>query len=157
MTVACSQTDDAVAQAFSRRQDPVNALAEQAAPLALACRDMAAGSCATTATPWPCGCWRRASRAPVLRGARARVHRALHAAARAKYARFDAERRYALPGVRVAAPRRASAARCALVHPGDEVLLFGTVGDHGIAILLARGDLDIEADVRSDTPLPHIC
>jgi hypothetical protein len=37
------------------------------------------------------------------------------------------------------------------VRPGDKVLLSGTVGDHGIAILLARGDLDIEADVRSDT------
>ena len=38
-----------------------------------------------------------------------------------------------------------------LVQPGDKVLVSGTVGDHGIAILLARGDLDIEADVRSDT------
>jgi hydrogenase expression/formation protein HypE len=37
------------------------------------------------------------------------------------------------------------------VRPGDKVLLSGTVGDHGVAILLARGDLDIEADVRSDT------
>jgi hydrogenase expression/formation protein HypE len=38
-----------------------------------------------------------------------------------------------------------------LVRTGDKVLLSGTVGDHGVAILLARGDLDIEADVRSDT------
>jgi hydrogenase expression/formation protein HypE len=38
-----------------------------------------------------------------------------------------------------------------LVRPGDKVLLSGTVGDHGVAIMLARGDLDIEADVRSDT------
>jgi hydrogenase expression/formation protein HypE len=38
-----------------------------------------------------------------------------------------------------------------LVRPGDKVLISGTVGDHGVAILLARGDLDIEADVRSDT------
>jgi hydrogenase expression/formation protein HypE len=38
-----------------------------------------------------------------------------------------------------------------LVRPGDKVLLSGTVGDHGVAILLARGDLDIEADVESDT------
>jgi hydrogenase expression/formation protein HypE len=37
------------------------------------------------------------------------------------------------------------------VRPGDKVLLSGTIGDHGIAILLARGELDIEADVRSDT------
>lgn len=39
----------------------------------------------------------------------------------------------------------------ARVRPGDRVLLSGTVGDHGVAILLARGDLDIQADVRSDT------
>ena len=38
-----------------------------------------------------------------------------------------------------------------LVQPGDKVLVSGTVGDHGVAILLARGDLDIEADVSSDT------
>jgi hydrogenase expression/formation protein HypE len=38
-----------------------------------------------------------------------------------------------------------------LVRPGDKVLVSGTVGDHGVAILLARGDLDLEADVRSDT------
>ena len=37
------------------------------------------------------------------------------------------------------------------VTPGDKVLVSGTIGDHGVAILLARGDLDIEADVRSDT------
>ncbi len=37
------------------------------------------------------------------------------------------------------------------VRPGDKILVSGTVGDHGIAILLARGDLDLEADVRSDT------
>ncbi len=37
------------------------------------------------------------------------------------------------------------------VQPGDKVLVSGTVGDHGVAIMLARGDLDIEADVRSDT------
>jgi hydrogenase expression/formation protein HypE len=37
------------------------------------------------------------------------------------------------------------------VRAGDKVLISGTVGDHGIAIMLARGDLDIEADVRSDT------
>jgi len=39
----------------------------------------------------------------------------------------------------------------ARVRPGDKVLVSGTIGDHGVAILLARGDLEIEADVRSDT------
>jgi hydrogenase expression/formation protein HypE len=38
-----------------------------------------------------------------------------------------------------------------LVQPGDAVLVSGTIGDHGVAVLLARGDLDLEADVRSDT------
>src|SRR5271155_145705 len=37
------------------------------------------------------------------------------------------------------------------VRPGDKVLLSGPIGDHGITILLARGDLDLEAELRSDT------
>jgi hydrogenase expression/formation protein HypE len=37
------------------------------------------------------------------------------------------------------------------VRPGDKVILSGPIGDHGITILLARGDLDFEADLRSDT------
>jgi hydrogenase expression/formation protein HypE len=37
------------------------------------------------------------------------------------------------------------------VRPGDKVLLSGPIGDHGITILLARGELDLEAHLRSDT------
>ena len=37
------------------------------------------------------------------------------------------------------------------VRPGDKVLLSGPIGDHGITILLARGDLDMEGDLYSDT------
>ena len=37
------------------------------------------------------------------------------------------------------------------VRPGDKVLLSGPIGDHGITILLARSDLDLEADLTSDT------
>lgn len=37
------------------------------------------------------------------------------------------------------------------VRPGDRVVLSGTMGDHGMAVMLARGDLAIEADIRSDT------
>src|SRR5271155_1602967 len=37
------------------------------------------------------------------------------------------------------------------VKPGDKILLSGPIGDHGITILLARGDLDLEAELRSDT------
>lgn len=37
------------------------------------------------------------------------------------------------------------------VRPGDRILLSGPMGDHGITILLARGELDLEAEIRSDT------
>jgi hydrogenase expression/formation protein HypE len=37
------------------------------------------------------------------------------------------------------------------VRPGDQILCSGTLGDHGVAILIARGNLDLEAEVRSDT------
>jgi hydrogenase expression/formation protein HypE len=39
----------------------------------------------------------------------------------------------------------------AAVRAGDKILLSGPVGDHGITILLARGELDLEADLSSDT------
>src|ERR1700741_5042192 len=39
----------------------------------------------------------------------------------------------------------------ASVRPGDKLLLSGSMGDHGMAVMLARGDLAIEADIRSDT------
>lgn len=47
-----------------------------------------------------------------------------------------------LPGVELS-PRS--------VRPGDQILVSGPIGDHGITILLARGDLDLEADLQSDT------
>jgi hydrogenase expression/formation protein HypE len=37
------------------------------------------------------------------------------------------------------------------VRVGDKVLVSGPIGDHGITILLARGELDLEADLSSDT------
>lgn len=37
------------------------------------------------------------------------------------------------------------------VRPGDRILLSGPIGDHGITILLARGEIDLEAEIRSDT------
>jgi hydrogenase expression/formation protein HypE len=48
----------------------------------------------------------------------------------------------------VPAGRRLSPDR---VRPGDVVLVSGTLADHGVAVMLARGDLDLEADVSSDT------
>ncbi len=43
----------------------------------------------------------------------------------------------------------------AYVQPGDKVLVSGPVGDHGIAILMAREALEIETDVQSDTAPLH--
>ncbi len=37
------------------------------------------------------------------------------------------------------------------VQPGDRVLISGPIGAHGITILLARGELDLEANLVSDT------
>jgi hydrogenase expression/formation protein HypE len=39
----------------------------------------------------------------------------------------------------------------AQARPGDAVLVSGPIGDHGVTIMLARGELDIEADLQSDT------
>ena len=37
------------------------------------------------------------------------------------------------------------------VRPGDKIILSGPIGDHGITILLARGELDLASDLSSDT------
>ena len=37
------------------------------------------------------------------------------------------------------------------VRPGDRVLVSGTIGDHGMAVMVARGELELEGDLRSDT------
>ena len=39
----------------------------------------------------------------------------------------------------------------ATARPGDVVIVSGPVGEHGITIMLARGELDIESEVTSDT------
>jgi len=36
-------------------------------------------------------------------------------------------------------------------RPGDRVLVSGPIGDHGAAIMVARGELGIDADIQSDT------
>jgi hydrogenase expression/formation protein HypE len=42
-------------------------------------------------------------------------------------------------------------------RPGDAVILSGPMGDHGIAVLEARGELGFAADVSSDVaPLNHL-
>ena len=41
------------------------------------------------------------------------------------------------------------------MRPGDRVVLSGTLGDHGMSVMMARGDLDIEAEIESDTAPVH--
>ena len=36
------------------------------------------------------------------------------------------------------------------LHPGDRILVTGTIGDHGLAIMTRRHDLRLEGDLRSD-------
>jgi hydrogenase expression/formation protein HypE len=38
----------------------------------------------------------------------------------------------------------------ARARPGDAIIVSGPIGDHGVTIMLARGELDIEAEVSSD-------
>jgi hydrogenase expression/formation protein HypE len=47
-----------------------------------------------------------------------------------------------LPGVRIDARS---------VRPGDRILVSGFLADHGVTIVLARGELELEADLESDT------
>jgi len=45
----------------------------------------------------------------------------------------------------------------AQAQPGDLIILSGPIGDHGIAVLSARGELGFQADVESDVaPLNHL-
>jgi hydrogenase expression/formation protein HypE len=37
------------------------------------------------------------------------------------------------------------------IRAGDQILVSGSIGDHGTAIMLARGELELDADVSSDT------
>jgi hydrogenase expression/formation protein HypE len=44
-----------------------------------------------------------------------------------------------------------------MANPGDIVLLSGSIGDHGIAVLAARGELGFETNIQSDVaPLNHL-
>jgi hydrogenase expression/formation protein HypE len=37
------------------------------------------------------------------------------------------------------------------IEPGDQIILSGPIAEHGVAIMLARGEFDLAAQVRSDT------
>ena len=51
-------------------------------------------------------------------------------------------------GVGIIPPGRELAA--SLLQPGDVAIVNGVLGDHGAAILAARGDLALSSDIRSD-------
>jgi hydrogenase expression/formation protein HypE len=49
---------------------------------------------------------------------------------------------------------RVSASRAAV---GDKVIVSGSIGDHGTTIMIARGELELETDIESDSaPLNHL-
>lgn len=52
-------------------------------------------------------------------------------------------------GVGLRDPRAALSPRS--IRPGDRILVSGPVGEHGTAIMLARGQFDLDAEVESDT------
>jgi hydrogenase expression/formation protein HypE len=56
-------------------------------------------------------------------------------------------------GVGVVSPRASLGAE--RVRPGDRVLVSGTIGDHGTAVMVARGELDLEVELESDTAPVH--
>jgi len=56
-------------------------------------------------------------------------------------------------GVGVVRAERSLDAR--LATPGDVVLVSGYIGDHGMAVMLAREALEIESEIRSDTAALH--
>jgi hydrogenase expression/formation protein HypE len=43
----------------------------------------------------------------------------------------------------------------AQAQPGDVVIVNGTIGDHGVAILVARNELQLQSDVQSDCQPLH--
>ena len=64
--------------------------------------------------------------------------------------RGHADRMYACTTGVGAVDPRAELSTTAL-HPGDRILVSGTIAEHGTAIMLARDEFELEADVESDT------
>lgn len=48
----------------------------------------------------------------------------------------------------IESPVRLSASRASV---GDKVIVSGSIGDHGTTIMIARGELELETDIESDT------
>ena len=41
------------------------------------------------------------------------------------------------------------------VEPGDRILVSGPIGDHGMAVMIARGELELEVELESDSAPLH--
>jgi hydrogenase expression/formation protein HypE len=52
----------------------------------------------------------------------------------------------------IEAPVKLSAANA---QPGDKVILSGSIGDHGTTIMIARGELELETEIESDSAPLH--
>jgi hydrogenase expression/formation protein HypE len=52
-------------------------------------------------------------------------------------------------GVGVRDPRASLSASS--IRPGDSILVSGSIGEHGTAIMLSRGEFDLDAEIESDT------
>lgn len=52
----------------------------------------------------------------------------------------------------IEAPVKISAANA---QPGDKVILSGSIGDHGTTIMIARGELELETEIESDSAPLH--
>jgi hydrogenase expression/formation protein HypE len=52
-------------------------------------------------------------------------------------------------GIGVRDPRASLAATS--ITPGDAILVSGSIGEHGTAIMLSRGEFDLDAEIESDT------
>ena len=85
--------------------------------------------------------------AAAARGGRRRDRRRRHEGRRARPRRRDVRLHHRH---RRGRPARAALARPRL-RPGDRILVSGTIGEHGTAIMLARGEFELDADIESDT------
>ena len=93
----------------------------------------------------------------VLRGAVEAIARAAEAAGVQVVAgdtkvveRGHADQMYLCTAGVGAVDERASLSPAGL-RPGDRIIVSGTIGDHGTAIMLARGEFELDAAVESDT------
>ena len=50
-----------------------------------------------------------------------------------------------------AASTRGPRCRRPPLRPGDRILVSGPIGEHGMAIMLARGEFELDAEIESDT------